>query len=306
MQRTFIDELKYQWNHGGMHLKLIGVNFIVFIAINLTLSIGQLSVPRGYYNPTENLIGIIFTLKGTLYGLITHPWGLFTSIFAHFGLWHFAFNMIFLFFISRLFLNFFSGKRLLYTYILGGLAGGLLQVLANTIFPALDGSASIVGASGAVNAVFMAAAFYRPNLEVRLFGLLRVKLIYLAILFLLMDLFRMGDGESIAHFAHLGGALFGFLSIKNLHTDKDIVNKVQNWVEKTIKRFKNKPGFKVTKGGKSSTHKTSARYQTDEEYNLNKKKKQEEIDAILDKISKSGYDSLTKREKQILFDRSSE
>src|SRR5690554_202329 len=299
MNRTFKDEIKYQWNNGGMHIKLA-----VFVLIKVILVFGALSVPQGYLNPMEYVVFDIFTLRGDFQGFLTHPWGIITSIFAHFDFMHFAFNMLFFYFISRFFLLYFSNQRMLYTYILGGLMGGIFQILAYSIFPALQGSQIfVVGASGAVNAIFMAAAFYRPMAEVHLFGMIRLKMIYIAGAYILLDLIQMGGTDNVAHFAHLGGAAFGILSIYNIDSKKNVINFTRITVENLKVSLKGKPKMKAHKGGKAAG-KTTAQNLSDEEYNLNKKKKQAEIDAILDKISKSGYDSLTKKEKQILFDQS--
>ena len=307
MNRSFIDEIKYQWKHGGMHIKLIGVNLAVFVVIKFILAIGALTVTQGSANPAEYLIRNIFTLRGDVYGFLTHPWGLFTSIFAHFGFMHLLFNMIFFYFIARFFLMYFSTQRMLYTSILGGLAGGLAQIAAYSIFPALQGIPTfVVGASGAVNAIFMAAAFYRPMAQVHLFGVLKVRMIYIALTFFLLDLFQMGGSDHVAHFAHLGGAIFGFISIYKVGSRKNVINASQRFVKRLKATFKSQPPkMKAHRGGKNRTAShSSTQTQTDEEYNLQKKKQQEEIDKILDKISKSGYDSLTKKEKQILFDQS--
>lgn len=306
MNRTFSDEVKYQWKHGGMQIKLIGVNIAVFLLINILLVFGSLSVSNGASNPLSSFVYNFFTLRGDIMGFLTHPWGIITSIFSHFDFMHIAFNMLFLYFISRFFLMYFSNQRLLYTYILGGIMGGIFQIAAYSLFPALRGTETfVVGASGAVNAIFMAAAFYRPMAVVHLFGMIKVKMIYLAGIFILMDLLQMGGSDNVAHFAHLGGAAFGILSIQNINSKNNVVNFTRVTVENIKASFSGKPKMRAHKGGKSSTSSTAkTQKQSDEEYNLNKKQKQAQIDAILDKISKSGYDSLTKKEKQILFDQS--
>ncbi|RYM33567.1 rhomboid family intramembrane serine protease [Brumimicrobium glaciale] len=306
MNRNFSDEIKYQWKHGGMQIKLIGVNLAVFVLINILLVFGSLMVSNGGSNPLESFVYNFFTLRGDFFGFLTHPWGIFTSIFAHFDFMHLAFNMLFLYFISKFFMMYFSNQRLLYTYILGGIMGGFFQIAAYSLFPALQGTQTfVVGASGSVNAIFMAAAFHRPMAIVHLFGRFKVKMIYLAGIFILMDLVQMGGADNVAHFAHLGGAAFGILSIRNINSKNNVVNFTRVTVENIKASFSGKPKMKAHKGGKSTTSSsTKTQKQTDSEYNLDKKKKQAEIDAILDKISKSGYDSLTKKEKQILFDQS--
>lgn len=301
MQRSFIEELKYQWKYGGIHIKLIGINLAVFILIGTLVTIGRLFF-GGANNPLHQFVDLVFTLNGNIQGFLIRPWGLITSIFAHFELFHFLFNMIFLYFVSMLFLRYFSSSRLLYTYIFGGILGGLFQIIAYSTFPALQGiDTYVVGASGSVMAIFIAVAFYRPMEEVRLFGVLPIKMIFLAGFFILMDLFRLGTMDNVAHFAHLGGIAFGAWSIRNLSSPNNIVTLLQRTVENIQRSFKGKKKLRVKKGG---TANKSYDTRSDDDYKAYKQKKQAEIDAILDKISKSGYDSLTKKEKQILFDQS--
>lgn len=290
MQRNFIEEIKHLYQTGGMHLKLLFFNAGVFLILGLG------SVFSGLFSPYASLqfteIGMfLFGLKTDLFGFITHPWALFTSIFTHFSFWHFAMNMLFLFFAGRAFEQFFSAQRLLYTYILGGIAGGILEIFAHTVFPAVAVQQSVViGASGSVMAIFLALAFHRPQLQVQLFGIFPIRLIFLALFFLLSDLFQLGKADGVAHFAHLGGALFGIWSVQKLHA----ANNPVNWVIAKFKgfSFSSKPKMKVQK---------NPRFKTDEEYNAEKKVNQEEIDRILDKIARSGYDALSKHEKEILF-----
>jgi len=194
----------------------------------------------------------------------------------------------------------FDAKRLWYTYLFGGIAGGMLEIIAHAIFPALQNSQIvIVGASGSIMAIFMALAFYRPNLNVMLFGLFPVRLIFLALFFLLSDLISLGMNDGVAHFAHLGGAIFGAISIRNLSSRSNMMNKIQRWGDSLISSIK-----AIFKPSSKQTKRSNTRMKTDEEYNMEKKSKQEKIDQILDKISKSGYESLTRQEKDFLFNQS--
>lgn len=300
-QRTFIDELKHQYQYGGMTIKLIMINAIVFLGINVLLVISRL-IGGDAQLFLGNILKWIFTLNTDLPSFLYSPWGLFTSIFAHYSVWHLLFNMIFLYFVGKMFEQFFDQKRLLYTYLLAGLAGGLLEIVAHLIFPVLQMSSNVVvGASGSIMGIFMAMAFYQPHAKVNLFGVLPVRMIWLAIAFLLLDFLNLGRNDGTAHFAHLGGAIIGILSIQNISASSNIINRFQMLGDAIIRLFNQK-----NKKPKMRVHKTetNARFKTDVEYNVEVKTRQEEIDRILDKISKSGYDSLTKKEKEFLFNQS--
>lgn len=250
----------------------------------------------------DTYINPVFGLHTNFKEFITHPWTLFTSMFTHYSLLHLLFNMIFLYFAGQLFEQLFNRKRLLYTYILGGIAGGLLEVIAHGIFPKLQIFNDIViGASGSIMAIFIAIAFYRPSLKVNLFGILPVRIIILAGVFILIDLLALGSMDGTAHFAHLGGAILGILSIQNIQSSGNIVSRTQRFGDSILRFFSKDKSteFKVKKGGSRMPH-----TKIDEEYALNAKRRQERVDKILDKISKSGYESLTKEEKNFLFNQS--
>ena len=297
MQRNIVEEINYQWKNGGMHIRLIAINAIVFFTYGTISVFSKLFESSNSY--ILELLKKLLTLNGNFEGFITHPWGLFTSIFAHFDFYHFLFNMIFLFFAGSMFLRYFDNRRLMNTYILGGLLGGIFQLLAYGIFPALKGDETyVIGASGSIMAIFAAIAFYRPNEKVMLFGIVPLRIIYIALFFILKDFFSLADDDHVAHFAHLGGAVLGFISIQNHYSKKNILTLFDSFLMKLARFFSRRSKLHVKKGGKHT------RNMSDEEYNVNKKSKQQQIDVILDKISKSGYDSLTKEEKSILFDQS--
>lgn len=299
-ERTFIDDLKHQYKFGGMTIRLIFINVVVFLIIRVLdvfFTLGGMA--KG--NFIFNFVDPVFGLHTEFYSFITHPWGLITSIFAHYDIWHILFNMLFLYVAGRMFEQLFDQKRLLYTYLLGGIFGGLLEVIAHSIFPALGIFSNIVvGASGSIMAIFIAIAFYRPNLTVSLFGVIPIRIIFLALVFILKDLLSLSSADGVAHFAHLGGAILGLISIQNLASSSNIINAAQTLGSKIESLFSisRSPKFKVKKGGEN------ARMKTDAEYNTEAKNKQQEIDRILDKISKSGYESLTKKEKDFLFNQS--
>jgi membrane associated rhomboid family serine protease len=298
-RNSFLNEIKRTYSSGAMHIRLVIVNAIVFIAVGLLELAGRFFGDGDFIS---YILTSLFTLKTEIVGFFTHPWGIITSMFAHFGFWHFAMNMLFLFFAGQMFLQFFSGKRLLSTYLLGGLFGGALEILTHLIFPTIgDQGAVVVGASGSIMAIFMALAFYRPQLQIMLFGFVPIRLFVLAIVFLLSDLFAIGTNDGTAHFAHLGGALLGYLSVRNINSSKNIITRFSKYIDQIFVLFKKIFGKKkmrvVKTEGRSS-------FKSDEQYALDKKINQAKIDAILDKISRSGYDSLSKQEKDFLFKQS--
>lgn len=299
-ESNFFDNIKHQFNHGGMSIRLIIINVAIFLLISL---LNLLSKLFGY--DINFLIENIFALNTDVSILITHPWGLITTMFSHFGFFHLLMNMLMLYFTGKMFEQFFSSKKLLNIYLLGGIAGGILEVTARLIFPTLtQGNVHVVGASGSIMAIFMAIAFYRPQMKVMLFGIVPVSLIILAFGFLAMDLFALSSKDSTAHFAHIGGSLIGILYVKTMYKPNNILDKFTNFTDKLFNfitkfEFKKKTKLKVEYGNS-----TSVKYQSDEEFNLNKKIQQEQTDKILDKIAKSGYESLSKSEKDFLFQQS--
>jgi membrane associated rhomboid family serine protease len=300
-QRSFSDELKYQYRHGGMHIRLIFVNTAVFLAIIIGLGISNLTADKTH--TLDNILVQIFTLPSSFRGLLMQPWGWVTSIFAHFEFFHFLVNMLMLYFFGQIFQQFFTGRRLLHLYIVGGLAGGLAEIIAHEVFPIYQTEDFILGASGSLMAVMVAMAAYRPRLQVNLFGVLPVPLFVIALLYLLSDLVQLGRHDGVAHFAHLGGALIGYLSVVNLHKSSNIINMSETFGQRFRaffgNLFKPRTRMKVERGGSDPRMK-----KTDEEYNMDAKARQQKTDAILDKISKSGYESLTKAEKEFLFSQS--
>ena len=214
---------------------------------------------------------------------------------------HFLFNMLFLFFAGQLYEQLFGGKKLLNIYILGGIAGGILEIVAHELFPALSNSQSIVvGASGSIMAIFIAAAMYRPNTKIMLFGILPIRIIVLAGIYFIYDLLSLGMPDGTAHFAHIGGGIIGVISVKTMDKPNNILTRFARFTDKIFAIFKHdffkkKNTLNVERGGRPLT---------DEEYIARKKENQAKTDAILDKISKSGYESLTSKEKEFLFKQS--
>ncbi|MGV3611143.1 MAG: rhomboid family intramembrane serine protease [Fluviicola sp.] len=292
--RTLSEELKFQFKFGGMHIKLIFVNAIVFLAMIFLRMALQASGSQWI----EWVLVNVFTLQTNPARFMFAPLGLITSIFTHFEFLHFLFNMFFLYFAGSFFRQFFSDRRMLHVYIVGGIVGGFCELIANQF---LGRGAIVLGASGSIMALFIAISFYRPNINLSFFGFFSMRIYVLALIYLVGDLAQTLDNDGTAHFAHLGGALIGYLSVQSLHSSSNLIN----WTESIQQRLANffagnknrRPKMKAQKGGGRVV-------KSDEQYNMDAKSKQERIDKILDKISKSGYESLTKAEKDFLFSQS--
>jgi membrane associated rhomboid family serine protease len=284
--RNIFQELKQTFLQGKMTHRLIIVNVAVFILIQIYLAIFRLG---GLVS--EDLPNTLFTLDTNLTGFLHKPWGLITSIFAHFDLFHLFSNMLFLYFSGKFFEQIWSGKQLLITYILGGIFGGIAEIaVSSTFYSTENNGALVIGASGSIMAIFIAVAFHSPQTQLLLFGKFSIRLYFLAIFFLIQDIIGIGTKDTTAHFAHIGGAIFGILSIV---TTKFIPAKSPN-----SKGFFNQ----LFKSSKKKT--VTPRFKSDEVYNQEKRAHQEKTDSILDKISKGGYESLNQSEKDFLFKQS--
>jgi len=259
--------------------RIIVINIIVFLLANIFVNIPRLGVYVYDY----------FALPSSLHKLLYRPWTLITYMFLHVETMHLIFNMLWLYWFGIIFTDFMGSKRLLYTYLLGGIAGGLLFILFSNIF--MPG-ANLVGASAGIMAIIIATAILVPDYELHLIFFGAVKLKYLAIgAFVLTSLvdFSVNSGGKVSH---IGGALYGILYIYQYRKGTDYAEIVGNFVQKIGKFFTLlKAGAKMKKVGGSGIR----------QKNTTGDEKQKKIDAILDKISASGYDALTKEEKDFLF-----
>ena len=282
--RNFLSELKHELLKGKMNHRLLIINVAIFIFIQVWLAIGRLG------GASDDIIYHIFTLDPNFTRLLYHPWGILTSIFSHFDFIHLLFNMVFLYFAGKIYEDIFDSKRLLITYIIGGVFGGLAEILIQSLFFPLKESALIVGASGSIMAIFVAVAFHSPNMKVQLFGRFSIRLYFVALFFLIQDIIGIGKNDGIAHFAHLGGAIFGVLSVQN----STLLNRIETGFTSLFKG----------KFGTSKKQQPKSRFKSNEDYNQERREQQIQTDKILDKISKGGYESLTKQEKDFLFKQS--
>jgi membrane associated rhomboid family serine protease len=284
------EEIKRTFKQGSTLIKLIYINLGVFILIGLIKVMGFLF---GFSGIADVFVRF-FAVPADLGTLITHPWTIFTYMFLHEGLWHILFNLLWLYVFGRIFLMYLNEKRLLSVYLVGGLAGAALYILAFNVFPVFQPQvpASVaLGASASVMAIVIAISVYVPDYSINLLFIGPVKLKYIAFVAILLDVLSIAGSNAGGHIAHLGGALFGYLYIAQYRKGRNITRGFDRMMDSLFALFKPRPKFRVT-------HK---RPKTDIEYNKEKNKDRARMDKILEKISKHGYDSLTKEEKEILF-----
>lgn len=300
MVRMFNDVLK-RFKLQNIVGKFIYTNVAVYIIIVL---IGVFSVLFNAGN-IGNVFIKYFELPSSLIQLLHRPWTLFTYMFLHERLMHILWNMIALYFFGKIFIDFYSIRHFVGTYILGGLFGGVAFVLSYNIFPYFAPyveNSYLVGASASVLAVVVASAVRNPEYRINLMFVGSVKLSTFAIVAVAISVLMLAGDNSGGNFAHLGGAFAGWLVAYMLNRGVDVtllVNKPFDWVSALFKKEKyqrkKKAKFKYTTGGRSA----------DYEYNAHKRKSEAEIDKILEKIKKGGYASLTDEEKKRLFEASS-
>ncbi len=289
----FIDNIKHSFRSGSSVIRLIYINAAVFLVYNAVVIFLTL------FKASFNLFPIV-AVPASLPDLLTHPWTIITYMFMHTNFMHILFNMIALFWFGKIFTMFFTEKQLVGLYVSGGIAAALLYIISFNIFPYFEDTITfsrMIGASGSIMAIMVASAVKTPNMELRLLLLGNVKLKYIAIAFMLISFFGITSMNAGGEIAHLGGALFGYFFVVSLRQGKDLtwfVNKIIDFIFCTFtgKKF-NRKKFKTTQPG---------RKMNDGDYNANKAQNMVLIDKILDKIKKSGYESLSAEEKKRLFD----
>lgn len=286
-----MNSLRYQWNIVDAATRLIMVNAAVYIIVNVPAALLHLMGYTGF----GSWINTYLTLPGAVGELIFKPWTLISHLFIHSGIFHLFFNMLTLYFTGQLFIRYFNRIQLLNLYFTAGLAGAIFFIVSVNLFPLFRLGAlhyTATGASAAILGVLIGVATYRPNDSVFLFGAFRLELRWLALILILLDVVQIPQGNAGGHLAHLGGAFWGFLWARNLSKGRDIssfLSPVWQWMEQR-QRSTLKVKYRAATNPKQAEAANSP------------KNKQAEIDALLDKISRSGYDSLSQREKERLFE----
>lgn len=284
------DDIKITFSKGSNLTRLIYINIAVFFLITIVAVIGFLLNNPAIPVKALNLISVPSSLKS----LLIRPWTLITYMFVHEGIWHILFNMLWLYSFGRIFLEYLDQRKLVAVYLLGGISGAFMYILSFNIFPAFSavvGESVAIGASASVMAIVVAIAAYVPDYTVQLFLFGRIKIKYLAIAIFVFTSIMDFSVNSGGKLAHIGGAFFGYFYTLSLRQGKDIGKGFNKIIDFFVTLFKPRRNLKVT-------HKKAT---NEFEYNKIKADHQVRINIILDKISKGGYDSLTKEEKETLF-----
>lgn len=287
---NIIDELKDSFRQGSILTKFIYLNIGVFVAVKIVQIFLYL------FNTPDNTMNFLkwLAVSADLSEVIKKPWTVITYMFLHENFIHILFNLLWFYWFGKIFLEYFEQKKLAGVYILGGLAGAVLYILSFNIFPVFESimhNSLALGASASVMAIVIAVSFYVPDHTVHMMFFGQIKIKYLAIaVFLLTSVFDFSTNTG-GKIAHIGGAFLGYLFTYQYRNGKDITRGVNRFTDAVVSYLKPRKKMKVT----------YKRPKTDMEFNRERVEKQKEIDGILDKISKGGYESLTKKEKEILF-----
>jgi len=295
---SFWDNLIQKYKQGSIVTRLIFINVSVFLILRLTLLVlGMLRLEGdGFMRMIQ--------MPSDWPTILMRPWTVVTYMFVHLDLMHILFNMLWLYFFGTFFLRWFNARQLGGLYILGGLFGGLFFALFFNILPMQEGiqsSVYLMGASASVLALGIAVAFYRPDEPIRLFLLGTLKLKYLAIIMIVMDVLSLNGDNAGGSLAHLGGALAGLAFGFSLRRGIDLTAWVNPMVDWFVTVFRPHPKMKV-KYKRPNREQTNKSTNVDQEYRDRKKQETAAMDAILDKIKQSGYVSLSESEKKRLFD----
>ncbi|GAB4002566.1 rhomboid family intramembrane serine protease [Spirosoma daeguense] len=281
-------------------VQLILVNVVIF----LVLLLGKVSLTMAQNLEVYEFARAQLMLPGDLSAFLHKPWTLFTYFFTHDEIFHILYNMLFLYWFGRLIDEYLGNRRLIGLYITGGLAGGLLYLAMYNLVPYFQvqsDAARMLGASAAAFSVAVGAATLLPNYTFHLlfFGPVRIK--YIVFFFIILSVAQSAGTNAGGNLAHLGGAMMGFCYVKLLQNGTDLGRPIYWVVNGWSNLLKPKPAIKVSYRQRSSTSAQTSSYASAASSSSMSTPDQDEIDTILDKISRSGYESLTREEKQKLF-----
>ncbi len=291
----FISKQVSSFKKGDIITRLIYLNVVVFLITALTEVILTLfNIPQGAWKT-------FLMFPASVESFIKQPWTLISYMFMHAGVFHILFNMLWLFWFGKLALNFFLSKHVRGLYLLGGIMGAVAYMLAYHLFPFFQGQieyAHVVGASASVLSIVVASAVREPEFPIQFMFIGTVRLKYVALFIVALDLLFMVSDNAGGHIAHLGGALAGWWFAASLAKGHDITK----WINVIIDCCSFKRKLKSRKP-KMNVYYGSGRYQGSDNAS-SRQDSENEINRILEKLRKSGYDHLTSEEKRSLFDAS--
>lgn len=285
MLNGILDDLKLKYKTGNIATKIIYINVVIFFSLFIVDKLFHFN----FANALE--------LRRIEQDFLLYPWTIFTYSWMHWDLWHLAMNMLLLYFVAQLFLRFFRDNNLLTFYLFGGFFGGLLFLL----FPIKD-SNLLAGSSAGIYALLFAVISYNPKLPVRLVLIpTAFPILYFGYFFIGLDLLQiiLKNNNIGGSLSHIGGMAFGYLYMKQFEKGNDFLGNFITKIRTIFTKKEQKTKFKTYKNTSRSSETKSPR--SDYDFNHQKVEKQKRIDSILDKISRSGYESLTKEEKDFLF-----
>ena len=283
-----IDEIKLSFKNGTYLKKLKYINIAIWVIVRLVFVGYSLSGSDG-----SLMLGWL-ALPASFELFISRPWTIFTYMFLHFELLHILFNVLWLYWFGKIFLEYHNQQKLLSLYILGGLSGGLAFMMAYNWLPVFHEriiNSQLLGASASVIAIVIAIAVYVPNHLIHLAFIGPVKIKWIAFVSVLLYVISLSGDNAGGNFAHLGGAVWGWIYMSQLMAGRNITGRFDRVTDTFFSWFRRRRKLKIKYNSPNP----------DYDYNRKKVSQQNDINQVLDKIGKSGYDSLTFEEREILF-----
>ena len=293
---AIIDDIKFAYRRGSMLMRFIFINIAVCVILHLATLVAWMI--------TGDQAAVLqwVELPSDLSLLIRRPWTLVTYMFSHYALLHILFNMLWLYWLGRIFMEYFSPKQLTGVYLLGGWGGALLFLLAYNLIPSLAGnSVFLIGASASVLAVIVATAVYAPDYKIGLLFLGEVAIKWVAIVTVAIYLIGMETGNIGGNIAHIGGALVGAWFALRIKRGRDITRPLNAVLDAVVGIFNGRsfswPAARRGNKAKPQQETTQQRQQPSRFDTVS----EEELDRVLKKIKDAGYDALTDAERDMLF-----
>lgn len=288
---AFIDDIRRNYRQSSMLLRIIYINIGVFLLLNVVVLVAVL------FNADGQALAEWVKMPSDPYLLLRRPWTLVTYMFSHYNLFHILFNMLWLYWLGRIFMEYFSAKHLTGLYLLGGWGGAALYLLAYSTLPYFDGRYGfLLGASASVIAIVVATAVYAPDYKVGLLFLGEVSIKWIAIVTVAIALFSLDSANPGDSIAHIGGAIVGALFAWRIKHGKDITRPLNAAIDGVVGLFNGRSfkRFSFPRRSKAKPAQSKAQRPADEV-------SENELDNILKKIKDAGYDALTDAERDKLF-----